>query len=361
MNQIVPPFIKNTIFHVAFWCLFITYEVAIIVYLDTELSLWQFIGVYSLNIGLFYFNAYFLFNQVHRKGSKTANICLLVLWLVAELAIYCVLRLSLTHFIYAWEGHPVEFASQLRVVKGIWRGVYFIGISLGFWLILEKIRTTRKAHLLEIQRLLSEKERAQLESRMIKVKNDFLKAQINPHLLHNTLSFIYRQIDDIVPDAAESVSLLSEIMAYSLDGVDDEGKVALEGEITQIKNYIQLNRILAHSGKQKIFLQTRIEKVEENKYLKAPPLILLTFIENVFQHGKLSDPDYPACIHLSIDGGVLHLHTENLKKSVWKRSGHHIGTENAKERLRNYYGKDDFSMEFSDKDDTFVFDLKIKL
>src|SRR5699024_5542622 len=76
---------------------------------------------------------------------------------------------------------------------------------------------------------------------VIALQNAYLQAQINPHFLYNTLNFIYSQAVEGNRNASKNISLLSEIMQYSLASRASDGKVLLCRELDHIKRYIKLN------------------------------------------------------------------------------------------------------------------------
>lgn len=163
----------------------------------------------------------------------------------------------------------------------------------------------------------------------------FLKAQINPHFLFNTLNGIYAltvKKSDAAPDA---VSRLSAIMRYVITEAHHD-TVSLELEIAQIRNLIELQKLRLTSSTTVTF------EVSGNfTGLTIVPLILMTFIENAFKHGVSTEQDSPILIQLRVDDErKLRFHVRNKKPK--HRSGNHdsggIGLENTKRRLEQVYG-----------------------
>ncbi len=111
----------------------------------------------------------------------------------------------------------------------------------------------------------------------------FLKAQMNPHLLYNTLSHFYAKAEDLDTDLANGILKLSEIMRYSLTDATDD-KVSLEGEIEQIKNLIDLHQLRYGN---KLFIDLKVDL--QTKNVEIYPLLLLSFVENALKHGQLQD------------------------------------------------------------------------
>lgn len=163
----------------------------------------------------------------------------------------------------------------------------------------------------------------------------FLKAQINPHFLFNTLNGIYAltvKKSDAAPDA---VSRLSAIMRYVITEAHHD-TVSLDLEIAQIRNLIELQKLRLTSSTTVTF-----EVSGNTTGLTIVPLILMTFIENAFKHGISTEEDSPILIQLRVDEErKLRFHVRNKKPK--HRSGNHdsggIGLENTKRRLEQVYG-----------------------
>jgi hypothetical protein len=170
--------------------------------------------------------------------------------------------------------------------------------------------------------LLEEKTRGELH---------FLKAQINPHLLYNTLSHFYAKAEDFDPDLADGILKLSEIMRYSLTDSTDN-KVSLAGEIAQIRNLIDLHQ-LRYGDKLFIVLNVDIQNDDVQIY----PLLLLSFVENALKHGQLQDENYPVNISLKTENNILIFSTENRKNKTAMVISTNIGLSNIQKRLEILY------------------------
>ncbi|MES2520913.1 MAG: histidine kinase [Bacteroidota bacterium] len=172
---------------------------------------------------------------------------------------------------------------------------------------------------------------ALLQEEKTKGELHFLKAQINPHLLYNTLSHFYAKAEDFDADLAKGILKLSEIMRYSL--TDSTGNmVSLQGEIAQIRNLIDLHQ-LRYAGKLFISLDVDIENSEPQIY----PLLLLSFVENALKHGQLQDEKYPVEIKLKTENNTLIFSTKNRKNKAAMVISTNIGLTNIQKRLEILY------------------------
>jgi two-component system, LytTR family, sensor kinase len=170
-----------------------------------------------------------------------------------------------------------------------------------------------------------------LQEEKTKGELHFLKAQINPHLLYNTLSHFHAKAEDFNPDLAKGILKLSEIMRYSLTDSTDN-KVPLEGEIAQIKNLIDLHQ-LRYGGK--LFIELDIDV--QNNEVQIYPLLLLSFVENALKHGQLKDKNHPVRIALKTDHSTLIFSTKNQKNTAAKVASTNIGLPNIRKRLEILY------------------------
>lgn len=192
-----------------------------------------------------------------------------------------------------------------------------------------------------------------VEKEKMKSELAFLKAQINPHFLFNTLNSIYAlalKKDDKTPDA---VIQLSELMRYIITNANDE-VLDLSKEINYITNFVSL---------QKTRLGDTVSidyKVNGNAFGKViTPLILISFIENAFKHGVNPDKTSEICIAIDIHEKDLTLMVSNKKIfSVESETG--IGLQNTIERLALLY-PDRHQLKIEDSHDKYIVNLTIEV
>lgn len=171
----------------------------------------------------------------------------------------------------------------------------------------------------------------QLARENVELEFNFLKAQVNPHFLFNSLNNIYGLILTKENDkAAGTVARLSEFMRYALYN-DTEEKVALSKEIQLLKDYIELEKIrLNHTT-------VNLEISSDNGDYKLPTLLLMPVIENAFKFGA-DRPDAQISILFHIQERQLQLKVSNTldeDRQLHQNGG--IGLQNLKKRLQLYY------------------------
>ncbi len=176
----------------------------------------------------------------------------------------------------------------------------------------------------EQQVLTQEKLRAEL---------NFLKTQIHPHFLFNTLNNLYALTLKKSDRAPETVLKLSELINYMLyECVSDE--VQLTKEIKFIRNYIDIEK-MRYGDKLDVDLRVSGEVNER----KIAPLILLPFVENCFKHGA-SEELQQSWVKITVDlqPRITIVKVENNKST---ENGHSkkegIGIQNVKRRLDLLY------------------------
>lgn len=182
-----------------------------------------------------------------------------------------------------------------------------------------------------------------------------LKAQINPHFFFNTLNNIYSLVYKKSDDAPAALLKLSEIMRYMLYESKSD-TVPLGKELIHLDNYLELEKLRM---KEDSFVSYKI-RGNPNGYM-VPPMLLLTFVENAFKHGKRK-VDHPGVIIR------LQVGSENLNFTVINYTQDHIprnpksegiGLQNVSRRLELLY-PDCHELEISHIRNQFKVSLTLK-
>jgi two-component system LytT family sensor kinase len=209
----------------------------------------------------------------------------------------------------------------------------------------------------EIQR----REKAQIEREKMAAELSFLKSQMNPHFLFNSLNNIYALAEQRSDKTGEAVLMLSSLMRYMLYG-SNNGRTQLSKEIECIENYIAIQKMRI-STSEEIRIAFKVSGGTVNS--KIEPLILLPFVENAFKHGVSYNQRSEVLIDIDVNRNVLDLNVRNTKrldatskKLTENESG--IGLNNIKRRLELLYpGKHELSIQ--DGKDYFEARLRIEL
>jgi len=183
---------------------------------------------------------------------------------------------------------------------------------------------------------------------------NLLKSQVQPHFLFNTLNNIYYEAYREAPRTAGLIERLSDIMRYFVDE-SPKDEVSLQTEVQFIENYIALEKI-------RIRHNTEINFVKEyNPDARIPPMLLMTFIENIFKHG-IDKSSRKNKIDLSLvhQNGYLLFQTNNKKVPKTQETSHGFGIQNLRKRLDLLYGTA-FELNVDCSGDQFTAFLKVPL
>ncbi|HOY12087.1 MAG TPA: histidine kinase [Saprospiraceae bacterium] len=205
----------------------------------------------------------------------------------------------------------------------------------------------------------SQKVKQELKSENLQSELKFLKSQINPHFLFNTLNSLYAltlKKSDLAP---EIVLRLSEMMRYMLYECNEK-QVPLEKEVNYMINYLELEK-LRHGNK----FHVEVHVGGEIKNQKIAPLMFIPFIENCFKHGlnhqisegfvKINLTGHPENVDIIIENSKAPI----LPSRGEKKSGG-IGLVNVKRRLELLY-PNQYSLDIMDHPNSYTVNLKINL
>ena len=180
----------------------------------------------------------------------------------------------------------------------------------------------------------------------------FLKMQIHPHFLFNSLNTIYGFALTKKDEAPEMILKLSNLLDYILYQVE-KPKVLLIEEVNHLEDYISLEKMRFHDT-----LKVNFNKEKLNDSLQIPPMLLIPFVENSFKHGVIIDGVLNVDIYLKTANNCLFFEIENSSKRK-EESSTGIGLQNIRKRLEMLYpGK--YQLEIIEDNDTFKVHLKIE-
>uniref|UniRef100_UPI003D7FB5BC sensor histidine kinase n=1 Tax=Pedobacter sp. TaxID=1411316 RepID=UPI003D7FB5BC len=177
----------------------------------------------------------------------------------------------------------------------------------------------------------NERVQRQLESEKKDMELQFLKSQLNPHFLFNSLNNIYSLAYQKSDKTADAVLKLSEIMRYMIYESNDSW-VSLSKELDYVKSFIELQKLRFKDGAA-VELQVSGE-IDDQPII---PLILIAFVENAFKHGVANDPTDPIRINLIANQKILHFSITNKKNNFNKDEVGGVGLNNVERRLQLLY------------------------
>ncbi len=289
---------------------------------------------------IIYGNISFLFPQFYEKGHYVKY----AVYVIGLLSIAGIVRGLLTAFIYYhyfnFNNRPagIDFKNSLNFI--IPATLIYV-LSFIFRIAMEYFKLKQQA-----EEMLLQKSRAEL---------NLLKSQVQPHFLFNTLNNIYYEAYREAPATAQLIERLSDIMRYFVDE-SPRDRILLTTEIQFLKNYIALEKIRIRHGVNLTFRENY------GANLSIPPMLLMTFIENIFKHGIDKSSNVNSVeVCLTQQNDYLFFETKNsitYMPTGISTSG--FGIKNLRERLTLLYGTN-FELKTISNADTFTAFLKVPL
>ncbi|MFT4024443.1 MAG: histidine kinase, partial [Flavihumibacter sp.] len=199
----------------------------------------------------------------------------------------------------------------------------------------------------------TERKAALAEADRVNAELSFLKTQVNPHFLFNTLNNLYTLALVKSDSTAPGIMKLSNIMRYLTDEVHEDF-VALESEVNCLRDYmdLQILRLGAYAS-----VSFDVEGNMTGK--KIAPLVLMTFVENAFKHGVSKRETTRIEIRLEITGATLRFWCNNKvfqHRHRAERTG--IGLANVQRRLAHLYN-DKYGLSINSQPDQYHVYLEI--
>ncbi|SFF03962.1 Histidine kinase [Chitinophaga sp. CF118] len=341
--------------HVIAWCIYIFYGYLANLIVNPNESLLDIIFANLLSIWSFYAGYYCLIVALIQKKPVTG----IVLWL-AGLIVLFVLRYIYAYFLLDLIGLKPYNSNKFQLIirDSILLYIRFFLYAIGFYYARKSLLKERELRKTEEEKYYLQEEKLRLEKTNLMSEYAFLRSQINPHFLHNTLNFFYAKSLGYSKELSESILTLCEIMRYSIDGgEDDSGTALLNKEIEHLQNVMKINQ-LRFSNR----LQVSLTVNGDTSGIRIIPLVMITLVENAFKHGELINKDHPVKIELLVDkeSSTLKFSTFNKKKNGPKDLSHGIGMDNIRKRLNAAYG-DRHTFRIKDEEEFYSVDLFIDL
>jgi sensor histidine kinase YesM len=186
------------------------------------------------------------------------------------------------------------------------------------------VREKERENQLLLQVLEKEKTQAELA---------FLRTQINPHFLYNTLNYLYAQAYPVSEPLAEAVLRLSDLMRYLLHDSHD-GQIDLGREVEYVENYLAIHQLRFEENFCVEFAQTGQPVGGQ----RVATLLLIPFVENALKHGVVNQAAHPVRIRLHLPApNQLDFSVENRISQHHKDATTGVGLPNIRRRLALLY------------------------
>ncbi|SHF63296.1 sensor histidine kinase [Pedobacter caeni] len=272
------------------------------------------------NISIFYINYTLLIPMLIKEQKKYGLYMGAILLLIVVMSAIKTVIASLNpeELLVTWEGNV---RSYIPIGKYAIMAVF----SCGFFTVVSSL--TKFA----VDWFGNERIQRNLESEKKEMELQFLKSQLNPHFLFNSLNNIYSLAYQKSDKTADAILKLSEIMRYMIYESNDSW-VSLSKEIEYVQSYIELQKLRFRDG---AAVELSLNGEIDNQQIV--PLILISFVENAFKHGVANDPKDPIKINIIANQKILHFSVTNKKNKHNKDEVGGVGLNNVERRLQLLY------------------------
>jgi LytS/YehU family sensor histidine kinase len=285
---------------------------------------------------IIYGNILVLYPVFYQKGRFVLYSITVVLFLVITGILRGYAGIVLYQHFLVIKTTPVKLLTLLGYVPG---GILIYLLSLIFRIAIAYFTLKQQT-----EEILLQKSQAEL---------NLLKSQVQPHFLFNVLNNIYYRVYKVDASSAGLIERLSDIMRYFVDE-SPKDEVPVATEVAFIENYMELEKIRIRHG-----VTVNFEKAYSPE-LRIPPMLLMTFVENIFKHGiDKSRKQNKVSISLIQQDGYLLFKTGNHKVELTEheQTGG-FGIVNLTKRLGMLYG-DKFELIVDKEGELYTAFLKI--
>jgi len=327
-------YIRKYLWHAVFWISFIAYEVTSVkVITGAYASNLNYLAHYPINIAFVYtLSGYALPKTV---GKHKRNILMLLILLSLTTILFFLVS-NIADRMLEKINHKIFFTSagitKIFIGRTIYRWIYFSGFAVTLFLYQNRIAILEHSNELEKEAAETNRQQSLMATELTSAKNAYLRAQINPHFMLSTLSYIHDSTRLSEPDAAQAVLYLSKLLRYALASERGPEKIPIQVEIEQVENLLNLTKIRKTHTYINFNYDGNVPKTE------VIPFVLLSLAENMLKHGNLNVAIYPGEISISVTDHELIIQTSNLISSGINDTGLHTGLSSIRERLLQTYG-----------------------
>jgi len=336
---------KVTLLHISFWCVYLSvflYQVSSF-QRGPDIDWGRVFAIVSVQVLfaalLSYINYFFFLPGLLAKKDKWKYVVQFIVVFIAIISLRIYLEREVLNVSTNREGYLFSTRFIVQVVTSNLFIILFVGM----------LRFAEDWFELDARR-------KEIEHEKLAAELNFLKAQINPHFLFNTLNNLYYLAYTKSDNTTEVIAKLSQMMRYMIYD-SNHPKVLLSKEIEYMQNYISLERLRLND---QIPINFELKGDIENRWIT--PLIFITFLENAFKHGvNNSNPKAWVNVSIQVDGNECIYKVENSipeKSDLHEKSG--IGLQNVKRRLDLSYPTQ-YTLVSEDKKDVYLVQLTLTL
>lgn len=273
-----------------------------------------------LNVAVFYINYIYLIPELIKKRKQYWGYIFFFIFLIAAvtgLKVFIAILNPEEALSYVAGGKKTAIAITPFIINAVF--------SAGFFFVASCIIR------FSVDWYYNERIQRDLESERKDMELQFLKSQLNPHFLFNSLNNIYSLAYQNSTKTADAILKLSEIMRYMIYESNDSW-VSLNKELEYVQSYIELQKLRFKDG---AAVEVNINGEVDGQQIV--PLILISFVENAFKHGVANDPKDPIRINIIANQKILHFSVGNKKSNSNRDAIGGVGLNNVERRLQLLY------------------------
>jgi two-component system LytT family sensor kinase len=284
---------------------------------------------------LYPLTAYIIFRQYFKKSKRNT-----ILFLLLAITGIIITRFCIEEWLYPAVFLFSNYPSNVSFVYYYFDNIYFACLYSSFGIVYFFIQKDRQHQLRESQLQLANKQ----------TELSFLRSQVNPHFLFNSLNNIYSLVYHESEQSLTAIAKLSDLLRYML--YDTNEKVPLQKELDYINKYIELQQMRFEQA-----VPVQVTLTGNTDKASIPPLLLIPFVENAFKHGDLKNSQ-PIVVNLSVDDKGIRFHSSNAVGHHQKDASGGIGLENVRRRLELLYpGKHTLQVQQT----ATIFDIQLEI
>jgi len=332
---------RIVLLHLSFWWVYLSFFLYQITSRDWERVLTITTNQVFFALLISYLN-YFIFLPRFLAHKKVWQY---LMEFILPFALLMLMRIHVERYLIDGYSHQEEYLYRTRFVVQLITTNLFIVIFVGM------LRFAEGWFEFEAKK-------KEIENEKLSAELNFLKAQINPHFLFNTLNNLYYLAYTKSENTTEVIAKLSQMMRYMIYD-SNYPQVPLTKEIEYMQNYISLERLRLNNQ-----IPIKFDIKGSPDTILITPLIFITFLENAFKHG-VTNTSTGAWVNISIElnGKECIYMVENskiIRTNPIKEEKSGFGLQNVQRRLElSYPGQ--FQLRFEDKPDRYFVQLNISL
>lgn len=315
--------------HLAFWLFIYADELLSILGLTEPLDIpyWKVLLEILGDMCMIYLNIYYLIPRLFLKGKVISYVFLTFL----SICLVVIMNFFLYH------GDIEEIYVLTYSVSTIVENAAILFMAVAMKLIQESYLSNTR-----IKELKEDKLQTELA---------YLRTQVNPHFLFNTLNNVYVMAKKKDEELPETIMQLSDLLRYQLYDCDAD-TVLLKNEISYLENYLKLE------GLRRQHLKVDFQIEGETNSVPIRPLILLPFVENAFKYSNSGTGSDYIRLSIRLVDTVLKVEIENNKGTLHQRDVGGIGLVNASRRLELAY-PDKHTLDLIEDEQSYLVKIEI--